>query len=462
MLFSSLEFIFVFLPLTGLAFVLLRRWRGVSLALNSLALASLFFYGWWRPDYVPLFLGSVVVNFVFGRCIHGPDRRSRGVLILGLAVNLGLLVYFKYASFISQAIVQLGWAKTPLPLQLLPLGISFFTFTQITYLVDRCRGLAPPTSFTRYLLFVSFFPHLIAGPVLHHAQMMPQLENPRPTWTGFFTGLFLFSIGFSKKVVIADTVGTLVDAGFRQPANLQPFYAWLVLVAFAIQLYFDFSGYSDMAIGLGKMFAVDLPWNFDSPYKSTSLAEFWRRWHMTLSNFLKDYVYIPLGGSRRGPLRCVFNLFLTMLLGGIWHGAGWTFILWGAMQGAGLAVNHLWRSTEVQIPRLVCWWMTIMVVVLGWVLFRSSSLSQALVMYNHLFTLKSIPDWEYISSLAGDTLLYVLLGVVLVFACPNAKALASRCQPTLVMAGWTAALFALAMVFVLGIQNQPEFLYFNF
>jgi D-alanyl-lipoteichoic acid acyltransferase DltB (MBOAT superfamily) len=463
MLFSSLEFIFLFLPLTGLAFVLLRRWHTVSLALGSLALASLVFYGWWKPCYLPLFLGSVVVNFFLGRCIYGPDRRSYPVLLLGLAANLGFLIYFKYASFLSEVAVQVGLGKKPFPAQLLPLGVSFFTFTQITYLVDRWRGVAPPTSFTRYLLFVSFFPHLIAGPVLHHAQMMPQLEKPEPTWTGFSNGLFLFAIGLAKKVVLADSLGTLVDAGFMRPAQLETIQAWQVLVAFAVQLYFDFSGYSDMAIGLGKMFGVDLPWNFDSPYKSTNLAEFWRRWHMTLSAFFKDYIYIPLGGSRCGPFRCLFNLFLTMLLAGIWHGAGWTFILWGALHGGGLATNHLWRRTQVRIPRLLGWWLTVAVVLLGWVLFRATSLSQALLFYHHLFAFKSAQDSGSIFVLIDETLFYVLLGLLLILACPNAKALAARYRPTLKWGACTAVLFALAMLFLLGNQKpQPEFLYFNF
>src|SRR6266498_934674 len=463
MLFSSLEFVLLYLPLTGLTFVLLRRWHTVSLALGSLALGSLVFYGWWKPCYLPLFLGSVVVNFFLGRCIHGPDRRSYRVLLLGLAANLGFLIYFKYASFLSEVAVQVGLGKKPFPAQLLPLGVSFFTFTQITYLVDRWRGLAPRTSFMRYLLFVSFFPHLIAGPVLHHSQMMPQLENPRPTWTGFSAGLFLFAIGLAKKVVIADTVGTLVDAGFAQPTHLQTVQAWLVLVAFAVQLYFDFSGYSGMAIGLGKMFGVDLPWNFDSPYKSTSLAEFWRHWHITLSNFFKDYVYIPLGGSRCGPFRCLFNLFLTMLLAGIWHGAGWTFILWGALHGASLAANHLWRRSPVRFPRLLGWWLTVAVVLLGWVLFRAKDLSQALLMYKHLLALESARDWSQISVLAEQTVLYVLVGLVLILACPNAKALVVRFRPTFAWSTWTAALFGLAMVFQLGNEKpQPEFLYFNF
>jgi D-alanyl-lipoteichoic acid acyltransferase DltB (MBOAT superfamily) len=444
-------------------FVLLRCWNAFSLALGSLALASLVFYGWWKPGYLPLFLGSVVVNFFLGRCIHGPDRRSYRVLLLGLAANLGFLIYFKYASFLSEVAVQLGWGKSSFPVQLLPLGVSFFTFTQITYLVDRWRALAPPTSFMRYLLFVSFFPHLIAGPVLHHAQMMPQLEKPKPTWTGFSSGLFLFAVGLSKKVVIADTVGTLVDAGFAQPSSLQTIHAWLVLVAFAVQLYFDFSGYSDMAIGLGKMFGVDLPWNFESPYKSSSLAEFWRRWHMTLSTFFKDYIYIPLGGSRCGPFRCLFNLFLTMLLAGIWHGAGWTFIFWGALQGAGLAANHLWRRTPVRIPRLLGWWMTVAVVLLGWVLFRAKNLSEALLMYDHLFGLKASRDWGLISILADNTALYVLLGLAIILVFPNAKSLAARFRPSLGWAACTAALFTLSMVFLLGNeQPQPEFLYFNF
>jgi len=236
MLFSSLGFILLFLPATGALFALFRRWRMPSLALGSLALASLAFYCWWKPGYLPLFVGSVVVNFFFGRCIRGPDRSSHRVLLLGLVTNLGFLIWFKYASFFSEVAVQIGWARSALSAQLLPLGISFFTFTQITYLVDRWRGQAPVTSFMRYLLFVSFFPHLIAGPVLHHSQMMPQLQKPKPTWTAFASGLFLFAIGLSKKVVLADTVGTLVDAGFAQPTQLQTVYAWLVVMAFAVQL----------------------------------------------------------------------------------------------------------------------------------------------------------------------------------------------------------------------------------
>ena len=490
MLFSSLEFIFLFLPLTGLLFAVLLRWRGTTVAISALALASVVFYGWWKPIYLPLFLGSVVMNYFLAGFIRGPapapeqklDRKARRkarhkpdanpellaeqsykpALIVALALNLGLLFLFKYASFVSDVAVQAGILKIPFEKQLLPLGISFFTFTQITFLVDRYRGLAPPTPFMRYLLFVSFFPHLIAGPVLHHSQMMPQCERVKLTWDGLAVGLYLFAIGLAKKVVIADTIGPMVDFAFAHVGQMQTVHAWLALTGYAVQLYFDFSGYSDMAIGLGKMFGIDLPWNFESPYKCTNLAEFWRRWHMTLSNFFKDYIYIPLGGSQCGTARHLFNLCLTMLLGGIWHGAGWTFIAWGAVHGAGLTVHHLWRLSPLKLPRLLGWGLTISVVLLGWVFFRATSLHDALTVYSRLFAFSAAGDWDDMSMRIEDAGGYVLAGVVLALAFPNAKALATRYRPTLLWAAWTAALFALAMLFMLGNLKKPEFLYFNF
>lgn len=462
MLFSSLEFIFVFLPLTWLAFYGASRWLGLRMALGALAVASVVFYGWWRPEGLVLFLGSVTANYGIARLISGPDRRSRGWYCAGLALNLGVLLYFKYGAFASPLLLKLGLLEEAILQETLPLGISFFTFTQIAYLVDRSRGEAAPPSFLRYLLFVSFFPHLIAGPVLHHRLIMPQFERLAFNWGSGSTGLFLFAVGLAKKVGIADPVGRMVDYGFSHAVGMEPAQAWVVLLGYTVQLYFDFSGYSDMAVGLGKMCGVELPWNFDSPYRCTSLAEFWRRWHMTLSNFFKDYVYIPLGGSHCGAARQSFNLLLTMTLAGLWHGAGWTFILWGLLHGVGLVVNHLWRTRFPPLPSLLGWGLTMGVVLPGWVLFRASDLTQAWLIYRRLggeAATQGAADMALLVEQAGA---FLVLGLILALACPNAKRLAGLHQPTTRWTLATAALLFIAGVLILANQQQPEFLYFNF
>jgi len=463
-LFSSLEFIFVFLPLTWLAFYGACRWLGLSVALGMLALASVVFYGWWRPDGLLLFLGSVTANYGVSRLIKGKDRRSLAWFFAGLSLNLGALCYFKYSAFVSSLFVKIGWLGQPMEQLTLPLGISFFTFTQIAYLVDRARGEAPPQTFMRYLLFVSFFPHLIAGPVLHHRQIMPQFERLEFNWPNNATGLFVFAVGLAKKVVIADPVGRLVDLGFSKALDMGPVHTWIVLAGYTVQLYFDFSGYSDMAVGLGKMFGVDMPWNFDSPYRCTSLAEFWRRWHITLSNFFKDYVYIPLGGARCGAAQQSFNLLLTMALAGVWHGAGWTFIVWGVMHGIGLVINHLWRARFAPMPRLLGWCLTMAVVIPGWVLFRASDLTQAWEIFRRLRgaeagdVLSPLPELEGL----GQVMATLLLGLIIALACPNTKRLAELHRPTACWTLWTGLMLFTALLFILGNQQQPEFLYFNF
>ncbi|PAW77169.1 MAG: membrane-bound O-acyltransferase family protein [Pedosphaera sp. Tous-C6FEB] len=462
MLFSSLEFIFVFLPLTWLAFYAASRWLGLGWALSTLAVASVVFYGWWRPEGLVLFLGSVTANYGVARLINGPDRRSRGWFYAGLVLNLSVLGFCKYGAFASPLFVQAGWLEEPMLQDTLPLGISFFTFTQIAYLVDRSRGEAAPPSFLRYLLFVSFFPHLIAGPVLHHRLIMPQFERLAFSWGSGSTGLFLFAVGLAKKVGIADPVGRMVDYGFGHAAEMEPAHAWVVLTGYAVQLYFDFSGYSDMAVGLGKMCGVEMPWNFDSPYRCTSLAEFWRRWHMTLSNFFKDYVYIPLGGSKCGTARHCGNLLLTMGLAGLWHGAGWTFILWGLLHGVGLVVNHLWRTRFAPLPRLIGWGLTMALVLPGWVLFRASDLTQAGLIYRRLGGEAAPRATGDMSVMVEHSGAFLVLGLILAFACPNAKRLAERHQPTARWTIATAALLFLSVVLILANQQQPEFLYFNF
>jgi D-alanyl-lipoteichoic acid acyltransferase DltB (MBOAT superfamily) len=332
MLFNSGIFLFAFFPIVFLVFFSLDGlgWRG--LASVWLLLASLVFYGWDDPAFlVPLILGSITFNFLCGRAISATHRPA--ILALGIIGDLGLLIYFKYANFLAENLAFLG--APPLHIAL-PIGISFFTFTQIAFLVDCYRDRANEYNPLHYGLFVSFFPHLVAGPILHHKEMMPQFAwaaTYRINMGCVVTGLCWFAAGLFKKVVLADGVESYASAIFSavDKGQMPDFgQAWLAALAYSLQLYFDFSGYSDMAIGLALMFGIVFPVNFNSPYKAASLIDFWRRWHMTLSRFLRDYLYIPLGGNRSGERRRYLNLFLTMLIGGLWHGAAWTFVAWGA------------------------------------------------------------------------------------------------------------------------------------
>lgn len=377
------------MPLTLLGFFLLGR---VSKALGSawLALASLVFYGWWDTQYIPLLLASICVNYWIGGAIarRAATPQGRRLLIVGVAANLLLLAYYKYANFFVSSAGALLSADWPALAIVLPIGISFFTFTQIAFLADAYAGKVTEYRFSYYVLFVTYFPHLIAGPVLHHKEMMPQFDaeqNYRPQLSNLSIGLTIFTIGLAKKVLIADSLAAYASPFFNQPDMPGIFVAWGGALAYTFQLYFDFSGYSDMAIGLSRMFGVQLPLNFNSPYKARNIAEFWRRWHMTLSRFLRDYLYIPLGGNRHGPWRRHFNLMVTMVLGGLWHGAGWNFVIWGALHGSYLVVNHAWSGFAGQ-ARVHLWrWgsqlfgpaLTFICVIFAWVYFRAADLATA-------------------------------------------------------------------------------------
>jgi alginate O-acetyltransferase complex protein AlgI len=356
MLFNSYPFIFVFFPLVLIGFFLIGK-RNARAAAGFLALASLFFYGWWSVKALPLLLGVDLYQLLVR---PASDARSRAATTaserpcwIALVVNLGVLAVFKYANFFLERERRAGRGgplADPLVHIVLPIGISFYTFTQIAFLVDCWQGKVHERSFIHYVLFVTYFPHLIAGPVLHHAQMMPQFGNPstyRINANKVALGLGIFVFGLAKKMLIADPLGQYADMMFKgvHEGVLPSLYtAWFGVLAYTLQIYFDFSGYSDMAVGLSLCLGVQLPLNFRSPYKSTNIIEFWRRWHISLSNFLRDYLYVPLGGNRKGPARRYLNLFLTMLLGGLWHGAAWTFVIWGALHGLFLMVNHLWNA----------------------------------------------------------------------------------------------------------------------
>jgi alginate O-acetyltransferase complex protein AlgI len=397
MLFNSDLFIFIFLPLSLALYFALARF-GQRWAILSLALASLFFYGWWNPAYLWLLCLSIAFNYAIARAIAaapvgGASRRH--LLTIGVAGDLLVLGYFKYFNFLLGTLAGLAGLPGPGAAIVLPIGISFFTFTQIAFLVDTARGAGTIYDFLRYVLFVTFFPHLLAGPLYHHAEIMPQFADPartRPHAENLSVGLTIFIIGLFKKVVLADGIAFYASPVFDAAAagaapNL--IEAWGGALAYAFQLYYDFSGYSDMAIGAARCFGIILPLNFNSPYKSVDIIEFWRRWHMTLSRFLRDYLYIPLGGNRHGGARRYRNLFLTMLLGGLWHGAAWTFVAWGALHGLYLAINHLWRALRLRLGwtsrggrlgRGAATALTFAAVLVAWVPFRATSFDAALTL----------------------------------------------------------------------------------
>ncbi len=349
MLFNSYTFLFLFLPFTWILFRFACAKRVLDVALALLMIASLVFYSYWNPPFVFLILFSILFNYSWGRLIERSSQHTRTHtlwLYSGVAINLLLIAYFKYANFMMSNITWLfaeEWSPRDI---FLPLGISFFTFQQIAYLIDCSKGLAKEHAFTHYALFVTFFPQLIAGPIVRYEEIMPQFSRLRTfamNYRNIAMGLTLLSLGLFKKVVVADTLSPWVAAAFDTHAPLTLFEAWGGVLSYTFQIYFDFSGYSDMALGLGKLFNIDLPINFNSPYKALSISDFWRRWHMTLSSFLRDYLYIPLGGNRQGKLRRNVNLMTTMLLGGLWHGASWNFVVWGGLHGAYLVVNHAYK-----------------------------------------------------------------------------------------------------------------------
>ncbi len=493
MLFNSHVFIFGFLPLTLLLFYLLGRAGRGRPARAWLVFASLFFYGWWNPAYLPLILTSVLFNYSVGRGLsrsgHGPSRRN-GLLFLGVAGNLAALAYFKYANFFAGNLSEVAGGGFELAPIVLPLAISFFTFQQIAYLVDAYRSGRGERSLLDYAIFVTFFPQLIAGPIVHHREMLPQFareETYRYQRSNLEVGLTVFFIGLFKKVVLADGVALYATPVFQAAAlGGAPgfFEAWGAALAYTFQLYFDFSGYSDMAIGLGRMFGLGLPLNFDSPYRAKSIIDFWRCWHMTLSRFLRDYLYLPLGGNRRGRVRRYLNLMITMLLGGLWHGAGWTFVVWGALHGVYLLLNHAWRAlgerwgwgstTGGPLASGAARLITFLAVVLGWVVFRAESMDAALTIYGAMAG-RNGAAWPA-GGLEQLGYLSLLLGVV--WWAPNTQTFMSRFETSLTPSrerdrgpawlrwrptrGWAFVMALVTVWGILGINKYSEFLYFQF
>jgi alginate O-acetyltransferase complex protein AlgI len=445
MLFNSYVFIFAFFPIVFFGFYTIGK-HSHALASLWLAAASLFFYGWWDVRYVSLLLVSIVFNYAVGYLIARSLARTqanqpRMLLVVAIAVNLILLGYFKYAHFFVDNLNYLTGTTLSLGQVILPLGISFFTFTQIAFLVDTYQRKVKEFNFVHYMLFVTYFPHLIAGPVLHHKEMMPQFAKRNVchlNWDNVAVGLSIFVLGLAKKVLIADSLAEFATPIFSAVAageQVMLFESWIGALAYTLQLYFDFSAYSDMAIGLSLMFNVRLPMNFNSPYKATSIIDFWRRWHITLSRFLRDYLYIPLGGSRHGKARRYMNLMITMLLGGLWHGAGWTFLIWGGLHGFYLLVNHAWRGLKEKmgwsdggsLAKLSAGTLTFLAVVVGWVFFRADSFTSAVTILHGMAGMNGIlKKWVPVR----EALKLVLPCLMCVFFFPNVRQLFQHYRPT--------------------------------
>jgi len=457
MLFSSNVFILAFLPATLALYYLLAGNRQARILL--LIAASLIYYGYWDVRFVPLLVGLALINWSLA---YGFAKgHGRYLLGLGVAINLAALGFFKYTNFLLANIYGALGALPPHADIILPLGISFFIFQKISYLLDLRRGDKHIYNLADYCLFVFFFPQLIAGPIVRHNEIIPQfdLDPRRPgMWENLGRGGFLFVVGLMKKVAIADSLAPAVDMLFAK-AHLSPLNfseAWIAAIGFGMQIYFDFSGYSDMALGLGRMFGFTLPVNFAAPYRSTSIREFWRRWHITLSRFLRDYLYIPLGGNRQGGLRQAVNVVVTMLLGGLWHGASWTFVAWGGLHGVALAVNGAWDRAGLRLPRALGWAVTMLFVFVGWVLFRAADFGTA---------------WRMLGSMAGanglggvridnQNVLYIAIAVALLG--PTSQDMAFQIlRPRRIYAAAAGAALVFCLL-AIGGRLQNEFIYFQF
>jgi D-alanyl-lipoteichoic acid acyltransferase DltB (MBOAT superfamily) len=476
MLFNSYEFIFFFLPITFGIYFWLNKKRLTSASKAWIVFASLFFYSWWNVIYLPLILGSILFNFTIGSSIthinnaHRSKKRfSAGtVLTFGVIANVFLLIYFKYMDFFIINANVIAGAHMDLMHIVLPLGISFFTFTQIAYLVDAYRNEVKEMDYLNYTLFVTFFPHLLAGPILHHKEMMPQFDDVRNkvfNTKNIAAGLYLFAIGLFKKVVIADTFVLWVSYGYGNADSLSVITAWATSLSYTFQLYFDFSGYTDMALAVALLFNIKLPINFNSPYKALNIQDFWRRWHMTLSRFLRDYIYIPLGGNRKGEVHTYANLFAVFLVGGLWHGASWMFVIWGALHGSAIVLHRIWQQMGLKMNALLAWFITFNFINITWIFFRAQEWDDAINVLYGMFGLNGVEDLSQLlefgelSTMSLFTMAIVFLIGFSSFFTKNSNQMVSSLRLTN-----TSMLFGvfLMCVGILHLNKISTFLYFNF
>ncbi|MBU0633184.1 MBOAT family protein [bacterium] len=486
MLFNSYGFIFLFLPIMFFGYFYLASKRLTTGAKSWLIVGSLFFYSWWNIIYLPLILSSILFNYVIGNTLTRESEHIKvsklQLLILGVISNIVLLGYFKYSDFFIENFNLITNLNLDLLHLALPLAISFFTFQQIAYLVDSYRGETKEYDFLNYALFVTFFPQLIAGPIVHHKEMMPQFGktlNLVKNYRNIALGIFIFSIGLFKKVVIADSFAVWATSGFDSAATLNLIEAWITSLSYTFQLYFDFSGYTDMAIGAALLFNIKLPINFNSPYKAVNIQDFWRRWHITLSRFLKDYIYIPLGGNRIAEFRTYANLMITFLLAGLWHGAGWTFVFWGFLHGSALIIHRVWQRLTFRLNPIMAWFITFNFINISWVFFRAKEWDDALRVLRGMFCLDNVmlPTFlesklfflknhgvefgRFIQNIGGDsfTVPWVICGFILILFFKNFNEWTNDFKPNKKILFFTVVVF---MTSVLSLTKVSEFLYFNF
>ena len=479
MLFNSYPFLLVFFPVVFAGYFLLRRFRQDWGAKFFLVLASLYFYGYFKPSYLVILIGSLVLNYLMCRVMQQNDSGAvrKLMLTLGCLLNISILGYFKYTGFLLENLNLFFGCSFPAFSILLPLGISFYTFQQLSYLIDTYHGSNRGIGFVDYALFVTFFPQLIAGPIVLPGEMLPQFNDPAKqqlSWANMNDGLFLFACGLIKKCFLADTLAIIADTGFNTGTPLTFAEGWFVSLAFSFQLYFDFSGYCDMAMGIGKFFNIDLPLNFNSPYKSTDFQSFWRRWHITLGRFMMNYLYIPLGGNKHGMTRTLLNLLTVFLVSGIWHGAGWLFLIWGGLHGAGILLNRIWQKAVLkkhpswEIPKIPAILITFFFVNLFWVFFRATTVKRA---WEIICSMMDFSNLEYLSKPFrraledhgfDQDLLFIVCGVAvaLAFFSPNSMEMSRKLQqhPRWRM-GLTIVFFVIGFLCV---GRISPFLYFNF
>ena len=477
MLFNSYVFMLAFLPLTLLGYFLLGKLpERIQLNKLFLVLASFLFYGYNNPSYVPIIVCSILVNYALSQMMLVSVKKivRLPLMLLGLGLNLGVLFYFKYHDFFASNMNAFFGTNFALYRLALPLGISFFTFQQLSYVIDSYRRTVPRYNILDYALFVTFFPQLVAGPIVLHSEIVPQFadkNNRHFNFDNFAPGLYAFALGLFKKVIVADTFGIAVEAGFANAASLNTAEAWFIAIGYTLQLYFDFSGYCDVATGVGLMFNIRIPLNFNSPYKSMNIREFWQRWHMTLSRFLTSYIYFPLGGSRKGITRTCINLMIVFLASGLWHGAGWLFLLWGLMHGAASVLYRLFRKQYDSLHPALQWLLTFIFVVIAWVFFRATALSDALAIVKSMFMMNFGPIRDSITSAfalpggfkPGYNAIFMMAWYVLsLFACLGMRNTYEKTmdfKPTLANAFQTVVLI---LYVTLCLSNVSVFLYFNF
>lgn len=483
MLFNSYIFIFLLLPAAIAGYYICNRIKRYELGKLWLITMSLWFYGYFNPSYLMIMLASIGINYILYSGMRKMGKH-RLFLVIGLAFNIGLIFYFKYYDFFIENINALFQTNVMLKNILLPLGISFFTFQQISFIVDAYKGETGDYSLTDYALFVTFFPQLIAGPIVTHSEMIPQFQDEnrkKPDLDLFAKGIVIFTIGLFKKVIVADTFGLAVEWGYANVNALDATNGILLMLFYAMQLYFDFSGYCDMAVGIGRLFGVIIPINFNSPYKSANMIEFWKRWHITLNRFMTNYVYIPLGGNRKGTVRTYFNLFMIFFVSGIWHGAGWTYIIWGCLSGGAYLLNRLCRKWVDRLPQLLTGFFTFTFFIISIVYFRAESVTQANQLLGNILQLNfgkinqalSKPFnlsefWYVIKIFRLDRLPYsehylcivfLVISLLAVLLCKNTMEIAESLKPRV----WNSLLIAVMFVWcVASFAGVSTFLYFNF